>query len=175
MAAAEGERPESTSAGHTGEATAHFTTGGGAWGPMPAPPTDEDAGALLAVLTELRSDLARLRDSDEITALREQCDAAVDEISRTGRVTLDLVARLRAGLAAAEPVRSVLASGAALALYLDRVEERLRSPRPAAEPKKRTRPAGHARPGGYGAPVGHTPPGPSTGSDDDEWPDPADG
>ncbi|PPS77415.1 MULTISPECIES: hypothetical protein [Streptomyces] len=173
--AAEGERPESTSAGHTGEPAAHFTTGGDAWGPMPAPPTDEDAGALLAVLTELRSDLPRLRDSDEITALRDQCEAAVDEISGTGRVTLDLVARLRARLAAAEPVRSVLASGAALALSLDRAEDRLRTPRPAEEPKRRARPAGHTHPGGYGTPVGHTPPGPSTGSDDDEWPDPADG
>jgi hypothetical protein len=161
--------------GHTGEAAAHFTTGGGAWAPMPAPRTDENARALLAVLTEVRSDLARLRDSDEITALRDQCDAAVDEISRTGHVTLDLVARLRDRLAAAEPVRSVLASGAALALSLDRLEDRLGTPRPAEEPRRRTRPAGHARPGGYGTPAGHTPPGPSTGSDDDEWPDPADG
>ncbi|GAA2306456.1 hypothetical protein GCM10010234_57430 [Streptomyces hawaiiensis] len=173
--AADGERPESTSTGHTGEAAAHFTTGGGAWPPMPPPRTDEDARALLVVLTEVRSDLARLRDSDEITALRDQCDAAVDEISRTGHVTLDLVARLRDRLAAAEPVRSVLASGAALASSLDRLEDRLRAPRPAEEPKRRTRPAHHARPGGYGTPVGHTPPGPSTGSDDDEWPDPADG
>ncbi|MEU3888515.1 hypothetical protein [Streptomyces sp. NPDC029041] len=173
--AAEGERPESTSTGHTGEAAAHFTTGGGAWPPMPAPRTDEDAGALLDVLTEVRSDLARLQDADEISALRDQCDAAVDEISRTGRVTLDLVARLRDRLAAAEPVRSVLASGAALALTLDRVEGRLRTPRLAEEQMSRARPAGRARPGGYGTPAGHTPPGPSTGSDDDEWPDPADG
>ncbi|MER7476360.1 hypothetical protein ABTX60_01695 [Streptomyces sp. NPDC126510] len=174
--AAEGERPESTSAGHTSEPAAHFAIGGGAWpGPMHAPPTDEDAGALLAALTEVLSDLARLRESDEITALRDQCDAAVDEISRTGRVTFGLVARLRDRLAAAEPVRSVLASGAALALSLDRVEDRLRTPRPAEESQGRARPVGRARPGGYGTPAGHTPPGPSTGSDDDEWPDPADG
>ncbi|KOX06466.1 hypothetical protein ADK65_01640 [Streptomyces sp. NRRL B-1140] len=170
--AAEGERPESTSTGHTDE-SAHITIGGGAWQPIPAPRTDEAAGALLDVLTKVRSDLTLLRDSDELIALRDQCDAAVDEISRTGHVTLDLVALLRDRLAAAEPVRA-LASGAALALALDRVEDGLRTLRPAEKPK-RTWPAGHARPGGYGTPAGHTPPGPSTGSDDDEWPDPADG
>jgi hypothetical protein len=174
--AAEGERPDSTSSGRTSEPTAHFTTGGG-WGHMPVPPADEDVGELLALLGEVRSDLARLQSTSEITALRDECGAAVEEISRTGRVTLDLVARLRARLAAAAPAQSALASGAGLARSLDLVEARLRTPRPEGESATRARPkpSGSARPGEYGTSVGHTPPGPSTGSDDDEWPDPAGG
>ncbi|MFJ8595523.1 hypothetical protein [Streptomyces sp. NPDC093598] len=173
--AAEGERPESTSLGRTSGPDQHFTVGDGRSGQVPAPPADEDAGELLALLREMRSDLARLRSTDEIIGLRDECDAAVEEISRTGRVTLDLVARLRARLAAAGPVRSLPASGTDLARSLDRVETRLRTPRPAVESDMRARPGGLARPRGYETPAGHTPPGPSTGSDDDEWPDPADG
>ncbi|MEV5105871.1 hypothetical protein ACFQ7G_35665 [Streptomyces massasporeus] len=178
--AAEGERPEGTSSGSTGESTAHFTTGG--WVPVPVPPPDVDTRELLALLAEVRSDLARLQSTSEITALRDACDAAVEEISRTGHVTPDLVARLRDRLAAAGPAPSVLASGVALARTLDLVEARLGAPRPVAESAQRARPkpSGHSRPGSYGThsgltPPGHTPPGPSTGSDDDEWPDPADG
>ncbi|MCX3291664.1 hypothetical protein OR263_34000 [Streptomyces sp. NEAU-H22] len=183
--AAEGERPGSTSSGRTSEPSAHFTTGGG-WGHPPVPPVDEDTAELLALLGEVRSDLARLRSTDEITALGDECDAAMGEISRTGRVTLDLVTRLRARLAAAAPVPSALASGIALARTLDVVAARPSTPRPAAEPPTRAKakPSGRAHPGEYGTPAGvtppahapgHTPPGPSTGSDDDEWPDPADG
>ncbi|MFF7378289.1 hypothetical protein ACFY96_23925 [Streptomyces massasporeus] len=178
--AAEGERPEGTTSGRTGESSAHFTTGG--WVPVPVPRTDEDAGELLALLAEVRSDLARLQSTSEITALRDACDAAVEEISRTGHVTPDLVARLRDRLAAAGPAASALASGVALARSLDLVEARLRTPRPVAESAQQARPkpSGHSRPGSHGTPSGltppgHTPPGPSTGSDDDEWPDPADG
>ncbi|MFF5575122.1 hypothetical protein [Streptomyces luteogriseus] len=184
--AAEGERPDSTSSGRTSESTAHFSTGGG-WGHAPVPPpVDEDAVELLALLGEVRADLVRLQSTDEITALGEECDAAMGEISRTGRVTLDLVTRLRARLAAAAPVPSALASGIALARTLGVVAARLSTPRPAEEPPKRAtaKPSGRTRPGAYGTPAGltppapthgHTPPGPSTGSDDDEWPDPADG
>ncbi|MFD8228397.1 hypothetical protein ACFV16_30105 [Streptomyces massasporeus] len=185
--AAEGERPEGTSSGLAGESTAHFTTGGG-WGvPLPVPPLDEDTRELLALLGEVRSDLARLRITSEITALRDECDAAVEEISRTGRVTPDLVARLRDRLAAAGQAPSVLASAVALARSLDLMAARPGTPSPAAEPAQQARPkpTGHSRPGTHRNPSGltppvhtppvHTPPGPSTGSDDDEWPDPADG
>ncbi|MGW0291433.1 hypothetical protein [Streptomyces tuirus] len=179
--AAEGERPEDTSLGLTGESTAHLTTGG-AWVPVPVPPLDEDTRELLALLGEVRSDLARLQITSEIIALRDECDVAVEEISRTGRVAPDLVARLRDRLAAAGPAPSALASGVALARSLELMDARLRTRRPAAESAQqaRPRPAGRARPGASGTPVGltppgHTPPGPSTGSDDDEWPDPADG
>ncbi|MFF5309158.1 hypothetical protein [Streptomyces massasporeus] len=179
--AAEGERPDGTSSGRTGESAAHFTPGGG-WVPVPVPLLDEDTRELLAVLEEVRSDLARLQSTSGITELRDECDAAVEELSQTGRVTPDLLARLRDRLAAAGPAPSVLASGVALARALDLVEARLRTPRPAAEPAQQARPksSGHSRPGAYGNPAGltppgHTPPGPSTGSDDDEWPDPADG
>ncbi|MFF7766159.1 hypothetical protein ACFZC7_06535 [Streptomyces massasporeus] len=184
--AAEGERPEGTSSGRTGESAAHLTPGAG-WVPVPVPLLDENTAELLAVLGEVRSDLARLQSTSGITALRDECDAAVEELSRTGRVTPDLVARLRDRLEAAGPAPSVLASGVALARSLDLVEARLRTPRPAAESAQRAKPkpSGHSRPGarrnpaGLTPPVhgppGHTPPGPSTGSDDDEWPDPADG
>ncbi|MFF9117638.1 hypothetical protein ACF09Y_18870 [Streptomyces massasporeus] len=179
--AAQGERPEGTSSGPTGESTAHVTAGGG-WVPVPVPPLDEDTRELLALLGEVRSDLARLQSTSEITALRDECEAAVEEISRTGRVTPDLVARLRDRLAAAGPAPSVLAAGVALARSLDLMEARLRTPHPAAEPAQQARPkpVGHSRPGARPNPAGltppgHTPPGPSTGSDDDEWPAPADG
>ncbi|MFD7248000.1 hypothetical protein [Streptomyces massasporeus] len=183
--AAEGERPEGTSSGRTDESATHVTPGG--WVPVPVPSLDEDTRALLALLGEVRADLARLRSTSEITALRDACDAAVEEISRTGRVTPDLVARLRDRLATAGPALAVLASGVALARSLDLMEARLGTPRPAAESAQRARPkpTGRSHPGAYGNPAGltppvhttpgHTPPGPSTGSDDDEWPDPADG
>ncbi|MFJ5727720.1 hypothetical protein [Streptomyces paradoxus] len=174
--AAEGERTESTSEGHAVGHGHHFTTGGGAgWGSVPPPPADQHVAELLALLREVRSDLERLRSTDEITALRDECDAAVAEISGTGRVTPALAARLRTRLEAAQPVLSPLASVVALVQSLALVEEPLGYPEPDGRRAMRPRPSGRARPGGYGAPVGHTPPGPSTGSDDDEWPDPADG
>ncbi|MFD5158227.1 hypothetical protein ACFWMJ_09155 [Streptomyces hawaiiensis] len=173
--AAEGERPESTTAGRTSGPDRHVTTGDGRSGQVPPVPPDADVAELLAVLGKVLSDLTPLQSTDEIVALRDECDAAVEEISRTGRVTPDLAARLRARLAAAGPVQPFLASGTALARSLDRLAAPLPTPRPVGEASMRTRPAGRARPGGYETPAGHTPPGPSTGSDDDEWPDPADG
>ncbi|MGW6545469.1 hypothetical protein ACWGBH_21850 [Streptomyces massasporeus] len=172
--AAEGERPAGTSSGRTDQSATHITHSG--WVPVPVPPLDEDTRELLALLGEVRSDLTRLRTTDEIAALRDECDAAVEEISRTGHLTPDLAARLRDRLAAAEPALSVLASGVALARSLHLMEARPHTPRPAAESAQgaRPKPAGHSRPGTRN-PLGHTPPGPSTGSDDDEWPDPADG
>ncbi|MFF5964387.1 hypothetical protein ACFY64_11690 [Streptomyces collinus] len=175
--AAEGERTENTSAGHaSGQAgqAHHFTTGGAGWGPVPVPPADQHVAELLALLREVRSDLERLRSTDEITALRDECDEAVAEISRTGRVTPGLVARLRTRLAATEPALSLLASVVGLAQSLDLVESGPGTPEPEGR-SMRPLPSSRARPGAYGAPAGHTPPGPSTGSDDDEWPDPADG
>ncbi|WP_175435238.1 hypothetical protein [Streptomyces hawaiiensis] len=173
--ATEGERPESAAPGPASGPDRHFTPGDGRWGYVSPPPPDASAVELLAVLGEVRSDLAPLQGTDEIVALRDECDAAVEEISRTGRVTPDLIARLRARLAAAGPAQPFLASGTALARSLDRLEAHLPTARPVGEASMRTMPAGRARPGGYETPAGHTPPGPSTGSDDDEWPDPADG
>ncbi|MFF8939978.1 hypothetical protein ACF08O_35790 [Streptomyces paradoxus] len=174
--AAEGERTEGTSEGHVIGQGHHFTTGGGAgWGAVPASPADQQVAELLALLREVRSDLERLRLTDEITALRDECDAAEAEISGTGRVAPGLVARLRARLEAAQTVLSPLASVVGLIQALAQVAGTLEYPEPDGRRAMRPRPSGNARPGGYGAPVGHTPPGPSTGSDDDEWPDPADG
>ncbi|MFD5229006.1 hypothetical protein ACFWJ5_10775 [Streptomyces qaidamensis] len=173
--AAEGERTENTSAGHASGQAHHFTTGGGpGWGPVPPPPPDGRVTELLALLREVRADLERLQSTDEITALRDECDEAEQEISRTGRVTPGLAARLRARLAAAEPAPSLLASVVGLARSLDLVESGLGTPEPEGR-SMRPLPSGRARPGEFGTPAGHTPPGPSTGSDDDEWPDPADG
>ncbi|MFI8895048.1 hypothetical protein [Streptomyces paradoxus] len=142
---------------------------------MSPPPADRHVAELLALLRDVRSDLERLRSTDEITALRDECDAAVAEISGTGRVTPGLVARLRTRLEAAEPALSLLASVVALAQSLALVEGPQGIPEPDGPRSMGSRPSGRARPGAYGAPAGHTPPGPSTGSDDDEWPDPADG
>ncbi|PTH89439.1 hypothetical protein C9J60_00015 [Streptomyces sp. A244] len=175
--AAEGERTGNTSAGHAGGHAHHFTTGGGAgWGQVPTPPPDGPVAELLALLREVRADLERVQSTDEITALRVACDEAEEEISRTGLVTPGVAARLRARLAAAEPAPSLLASVAGLAQALAQVYDGpLDTPEPdEQQASMRLRP-GRARPGAYGTPVGHTPPGPSTGSDDDEWPDPADG
>ena len=172
--AAEGERTESTSEGHAIGHGHHFTIGGAGWGSVPPPSADQHVAELLALLREVRSDLERLRSTDEITALRDECDAAVAEISGTGRVTPDLAARLRARLEAAQPVLSPLASVVGLVQSLALVEGPVGYPEPEGQRPVSRRP-GRARPGGYEAPAGHTPPGPSTGSDDDEWPDPADG
>jgi hypothetical protein len=172
--AAEGERAESTSAGQVWHA--HFSTGGGVdGGSVPLPPAGEQVAELLALLREVRSDLERLQSTDEITALRDECDEAVAEISRTGRVTPGLVARLRTRLTATEPALSLLASGVALARLLALVEGPPGTPEPEGQQASMRLRPGRARPGAYGTPAGHTPPGPSTGSDDDEWPDPADG
>ncbi|MZF89697.1 hypothetical protein [Streptomyces sp. SID5643] len=174
--AAEGDRAESTSEGHV-SGQAHITTGGGAGrGPVPPPPADRHVAELLALLREVRSDLERLRSTDEITALREECDEAEQEISRTGRVTPGLAARLRDRLEAAQTAVSPLASVVGLVQSLARVEApALGHPEAAGQHSMPPWPVGRARPGAYGTPAGHTPPGPSTGSDDDEWPDPADG
>ncbi|MFE9115798.1 hypothetical protein ACFYN9_40220 [Streptomyces collinus] len=174
--AAERERTENTSAGHASGQAHHFSTGGGpGWGPVPPPPPDGRVAELLALLREVRADLERLQSTDEITALRDECEEAEQEISRTGRVTPGLAARFRARLAAAEPAPSLLASVAGLAQALALAEEPLGTPEPDRRRSTQPNPFGGARPGAYGAPAGHTPPGPSTGSDDDEWPDPADG
>ncbi|AMW13433.1 hypothetical protein A4E84_30400 [Streptomyces qaidamensis] len=174
--AAEGERTENTSAGHASGHAHHFTTGGGAgWGPVPPPSPDGHVAELLALLREVRSDLERLQSTDEITALRDESDGAMAEISGTGRVTPGLVARLRTRLEAAQPALSPLASVAGLVQSLALVEGTLSYPEPEERASMRPLPSGRARPGAYGPPAGHTPPGPSTGSDDDEWPDPADG
>ncbi|MFE8963734.1 hypothetical protein [Streptomyces iakyrus] len=174
--AAEGERTENTSAGHVSGQAHHFTAGGGpGWGPVPPPPPDGRLAELLALLREVRSDLERVQSTDEITALRDACDEAEQEISRTGLVTPGLAARLRDRLAAAEPAPSLLASVAGLAQALALVDGPLGTPEPDRRRSMRPKPSGAGHPGAYGAPAGHTPPGPSTGSDDDEWPDPADG
>ncbi|MFI2630493.1 hypothetical protein ACH5A2_08885 [Streptomyces collinus] len=173
--AAEGERTESTSEGHAVGHGHHFTTGGAGWGAVPPPPADQHAAELLALLGEVRSDLERLRSTDEITALRDECDAAEAEISGTGRLTPGLVARLRDRLEAARTALSPLASVVGLIQALAQVEGPLGYPETDGRRAMRPRPSDRARPGAYGAPAGHTPPGPSTGSDDDEWPDPADG
>ncbi|GAA2768314.1 hypothetical protein GCM10010103_73560 [Streptomyces paradoxus] len=173
--AAEGERAESTSEGHVIGGGHHFTTGGGVgWSSGPTQPPDEPVAELLTLLREVRSDLERLQSTDEIAALRDECDAVVAEISGTGYVTPGLVARLRTRLQAAEPVLPPLASVVGLVQSLALVEGPLGSPEPEGQWPVSRRP-GRARPGAYGTPAGHTPPGPSTGSDDDEWPDPADG
>ncbi|MEU3935857.1 hypothetical protein AB0E85_28035 [Streptomyces sp. NPDC029044] len=174
--AAEGDRTESTSEGRV-SGQAHITTGGDAgWGAVPPPPADRHVAELLVLLREVRSDLDRLRSTDEIRALRDECEEAEQEISRTGRVTPGLVARLRARLEAAQTAVSPLASVVGLVQSLALVEgPTLGPPEAGGQHPMRPWPVGRARPGGYGAPAGHTPPGPSTGSDDDEWPDPADG
>ncbi|MEU1577136.1 hypothetical protein ABZ519_39505 [Streptomyces collinus] len=174
--AAEGERTESTSEGHVIGQGHHFTTGGAGWGAaVPPPPADQQVAELLALLREVRADLERLRSTDEITALRDECDAAEAEISGTGRLTPGLVTRLRDRLEAARTALSPLASVVGLIQALAQVEGPLGYPETDGRRAMRPRPSGRERPGAYGAPAGHTPPGPSTGSDDDEWPDPADG
>ncbi|MFJ4360842.1 hypothetical protein ACIP25_31705 [Streptomyces massasporeus] len=175
--AAEGERAESTSDGHVIGGGHHFMAGGSVGSSSgPTQPADERVAELLTLLREVRSDLERLQSTDEIAALRDECDAVVAEISKTGYVTPGLVARLRTRLQAAEPALPPLASVVALVRALALVEGPLGTPKPEGERSPwRPKPSGRGRPGAYGPPAGHTPPGPSTGSDDDEWPDPADG
>ncbi|MFD5944564.1 hypothetical protein ACFWAZ_00010 [Streptomyces collinus] len=175
--AAEGERAESTSEGHVIGGGHHIMAGGNiGWSSGPTQPADERVAELLTLLREVRSDLEHLESTDEIAALRDECDAVVAEISGTGYVTPGLAARLRTRLQAAEPALPPLASVVSLVQSLALVEGPLGTPKPEGQgPSWRPKPSGRERPGAYGPPAGHTPPGPSTGSDDDEWPDPADG
>lgn len=110
---------------------------------------DEEARVLVMALRELRADLARVRATGEVVALATELELVQAEIAGTGSVTPRRLARLREAVAGAHTAVGILASGAAIVHAMERLGE-LSQRRP----------------------TGHTPPGPSTSSDDDEWPEP---
>ncbi|MFK4253170.1 hypothetical protein [Streptomyces angustmyceticus] len=110
---------------------------------------DEEARVLVLALRELRADLARVRPTADVVALATELELVQAEIAGTGSVTSRRLARLWEAIAEAHTVVGVLASGAAFVEAMERLGALSQRP-----------------------PTGHTPPGPSTSSDDDEWPEP---
>lgn len=126
------------------------------------PSTENSTVELLSALRELRADLRRVRRTDSLMFLDEALAAAEDEIVRTEEISIARLDRLRMALADAEMLVELFASAAAVAGLLGVSSSRARSARPRPTTSK---------PGSRDAPAGHTPPGPSPGSDDDEWPE----
>ncbi|MFK0261907.1 hypothetical protein ACIQU1_11300 [Streptomyces angustmyceticus] len=110
---------------------------------------DEETHALVTVVQALRADLASIRSTDEVASLAMELAVVQFEIEGTGSVTPRRLARLREAVAEAHAMLGLLASGAALVHVMERLGALTQRP-----------------------PTGHTPPGPSTSSDDDEWPEP---
>ncbi|MEV8321292.1 hypothetical protein AB0Q95_44815 [Streptomyces sp. NPDC059900] len=135
------------------------------------PEADEPGPAGLALLSrEVRAARNFLADSRDLVAevledpdgLGEGLDRFATELSQTG---LTSFSRLRELLALVpEPLTRFAAFERLRAVLLFNLEGGQVS-------------ASAIAPDGYRSmpPPGHTPPGPSTGSDDDEWPEPADG
>jgi hypothetical protein len=96
---------------------------------------------------QLRHDLTRFAADDDLAALDEALAEVEDDITLTGHTEPGRLHRLRHRLAAAQWALTSVASASTVAHLLELLAE---------------------------GPSGHTPPGPSTGSDDDEWPE-ADG
>lgn len=87
--------------------THHEGTGGDA-----ADPLQEE---LLRAVRELRDDLARLRESPQVTALSTELADTEAEITETGAAGPARLARLRTALTGAGNVVGLLASGATVA------------------------------------------------------------
>ncbi|GAA2692311.1 hypothetical protein [Streptomyces lunalinharesii] len=118
---------------------------------------------LLSAIRELRGDLARLMATDGLMALDAELADTEEEITRYGGISPSRLHRLRVGFTAEQAFLGRLASAGAVAVLLDdAVQDSSR------ETPIRPMPSGA---GPRDAPTGHTPPGPSPGSDDDEWPE----
>ncbi|MHC3468272.1 hypothetical protein ACYF6T_06135 [Streptomyces sp. 7R007] len=76
---------------------------------------DEDAERLLAAVRELRADLARVRASDETTALDAALAETETELTGTGQATPSRRERLRRLLADSQSLLTVLTSAATVA------------------------------------------------------------
>ncbi|WP_328692141.1 hypothetical protein OG879_37680 [Streptomyces caniferus] len=118
--------------------------------PVSGSSLDPVTNELATVVRELRADLARVRPTAEVDVLAAELEGAQAEIEQTGSVTPGRLARLRQVIAQAQAqaVVGFLASGAALTQVMGRIGASPQMP-----------------------PTRHTSPGPSTSSDDDEWPE----
>ncbi|MCX5328275.1 MULTISPECIES: hypothetical protein [unclassified Streptomyces] len=133
--------------------------------------TNPDTGDLaarefLATIRELRADLSRLRATDGLMALGAMLADIEAEVSRTGGVSRHRLLRLREELVAEQELLGVSITARAVAQVFDMLD---RSPWTFPGPPD----LGLESPGRHRSadPAGHTPPGPSPGSDDDEWPE----
>lgn len=80
-----------------------------------APQRDEATEELLKAVRELRTDLARVRTSDQTAALDAALADTEDEITRTGQAAPTRRERLRELLTDSQALLSVLASAGAVA------------------------------------------------------------
>ncbi|WP_338682803.1 hypothetical protein QD712_13240 [Streptomyces acidiscabies] len=143
-------------------------------GPMsPEGPTE----GLLRAVHEVREDLTRVRPDVLDSSLNGILARAESQVERAGELPLPLARLLRSHLmrsSIAPLFSSALRLAELLAEYAEPDAESdedivvldSHMPAPPQDAVYGTRP---------GTPAKHTPPGPGTGSDDDEWPDPVDG
>ena len=131
-------------------------------------PRSPHIAELLHAVRELRTDLARMAATEHTTGLDEELADAEGELEKAGSIGVGRLVRLRQALAGAALVTAVRASAVALNQLISVVMD---DPSASAGPVKPSNPtAGETAPPSPG-PVGHTSPGPSTSSDDDEWPE----
>ncbi|MFJ8926663.1 MULTISPECIES: hypothetical protein [unclassified Streptomyces] len=83
-----------------------------------APQSDETMRELLAAVRELRADLTRLRDDEQLRTLDAELAETEGEITRTGRAPATRIERLRALLGDSQAVVSLLASAGTVAAML---------------------------------------------------------
>ncbi|MGW6274443.1 hypothetical protein [Streptomyces sp. NPDC055060] len=164
---------ETTQSGETVNISSH--TGGWAIGDHSTSVTSYQSGAwsqneieqLLRAAHELRADLARLAAGEHTARLDEELAEAVRELERTGHADVARWARLRIILA-----ESAATGALASAMALDHViRMALDGPGASTFYIQPASPASSGTPRPAPDPSGHTSPGPSTGSDDDEWPE----
>lgn len=139
----------------------------------PPGPLDEAHKALLQAAGALWEEVAEVVAVPGVTALNDELTELRSEFRRTGQVTPDRLLRLLEVLQEARPFVERLSTTAALRTAVDRAIASAGFP-PARRSGAERRPGGHG--GVYQAGrdthiTGHTPPGPSTSSDDDEWPE----
>ncbi|MUT92590.1 hypothetical protein [Streptomyces sp. Z38] len=83
-----------------------------------APARDETAEQLLAAVRELRQDLARLRENEQVARLDSTLADTEEEITRTGTAGEGRIQRLREALTDAQSVLTLFSSAGAVAALL---------------------------------------------------------
>ncbi|WP_416972910.1 hypothetical protein [Streptomyces sp. 4F14] len=159
----------------------HMPSGSITVGPMSS---EGPAEGPLRAIHEVREDLARLRPDVLDSRLDGILARAEAQVEHAGQLPLPLARSLHSELTRSS-VASLFSSALRLAELLAQYAEPAPVyPPPVAEADEEVAdfdsytpapPQGSSYGSAPGTPAKHTPPGPGTGSDDDEWPDPLDG